>query len=148
MPCFFRLAQAAQAIKSPTAMTSMNSMKAMTAKMKPKSKIAKGKRAKASVWLGRKEKTSGGLKKSDLVKSKTGKIVSKKQHEAGKKAYERIAGWTRSVQKAREQLGIQGFEAIKRNSPLYIRAKKIYDWPVFTEILVDDEGRLVTKTGC
>merc|ERR1719187_723545 len=35
------------------------------------SKIAKGKRAKSSVFRGRKAKTSGGLKKQDLIKSKS-----------------------------------------------------------------------------
>jgi aspartyl-tRNA synthetase len=118
-------------------MRSMKSMKAMKAKaMKAKSKIAKGKRAKASVWLGRKEKTSSGLKKSDLMKSKTGKIVSKKQHAAGKKAYMFIAGWTTAVRTARHQLGIQGFEAIKKGSALYELAMHIYEWPMFVEVKV------------
>ena len=106
-------------------MRSMQSMKAMTAKLKPKSKIAKGKRAKAIVWLGRKEKTSSGLKKSDLMKSKTGKIVSKKQHAAGKKNYLFISEWTYAVQKARKELGVKGFVAIKKGSALYKRAKEL-----------------------
>ena len=46
-------------------------MKAMAAmKKKAVSKIAKGPMAKAMVFRGSKEKTKGGLKKSDLVKSK------------------------------------------------------------------------------
>merc|ERR550519_1065308 len=45
------------------------------------SKIAKGKRAKSSVFRGRKAKTSGGLKKQDLIKSKSGKVVSKKMSD-------------------------------------------------------------------
>merc|ERR1712139_448505 len=99
-------------------------MKAM--KKKTVSKIAKGKRAKASVWLGGKEKTSSGLKKSDLMKSKSGKLVSKKKHAAGKKAYQRIRGWTVAVQKARKELGVKGFVAVKKGSALYKKAKEFY----------------------
>merc|ERR1712215_45234 len=49
--------------------------------------VAKGKLAKSSVFRGTKAKTSGGLKKSDLVRNKHGKVVSRKQSEAGKKKY-------------------------------------------------------------
>merc|ERR1719472_746279 len=99
-------------------------MKAM--KAKKVSIIAKGKRAKASVWHGGKEKTSSGLKKSDLMKSKSGKLVSKKKHAAGKKAYQRIKGWTVAVQKARKELGVKGFVAVKKGSALYKKAKELY----------------------
>merc|ERR1712210_271025 len=47
-------------------------------KAKRVSIIAKGKLAKSAVFSGRKEKTTSGLKRSGLVKSKTGKVVSKK----------------------------------------------------------------------
>merc|ERR1719265_616879 len=100
-------------------------MKAM--KAKKVSIIAKGKRAKASVWLGGKEKTVGGLKKSDLMKSKTGKLVSKKSHAAGKKAYKNIKGWTDAVQKARKELGVKGFVPVKKGSALYKKAKEFYN---------------------
>merc|ERR1711896_78134 len=96
-------------------------------KKKTISKIAKGKRAKSSVWNGGKEKTMGGLKKSDLMKSKTGKVVSKKQHAAGKKAYKHIKGWTDAVQKARKELGVKGFVAVKKGSALYKKAKEFYE---------------------
>merc|ERR1712022_67851 len=95
-------------------------------KAKKISTIAKGKRAKASVFLGGKEKTYTGLKKSDLMKSKTGKIITKKQHAAGKKAYKNIKGWTEAVQKARKELGVKGFVAIKKGSALYKKAKEFY----------------------
>ena len=62
----------------------MKAMKAMKAKRV--SIIAKGKAARSVVFRGTKEKTASGLKKSDLMKSKTGKIVTKKSHAAGKKA--------------------------------------------------------------
>merc|ERR1712146_135401 len=55
----------------------------------------------------------GGLTKSDLIKSKTGKVVSKKASAAGKKAYGSIKAWTQAVQKARKDLGLKGFVAVK-----------------------------------
>merc|ERR1711974_78671 len=78
------------------------------------SKIAKGKRAKSSVFRGTKEKTSGGLKKSDLTRNKSGKIVSKKQSDRGKKAYAKygLAKWTAACKKARAALGVKGFCAV------------------------------------
>ena len=98
-------------------------MRAMRAK---KSIIANGKLAKFVVFRGTKTKTVGGLKKTDLVKSKTGKIVSRKQSAAGKKAYARIRGWTAAVIKARNFLNVKGFVAVKRGTPLYNKAKEFY----------------------
>lgn len=48
-------------------------------------KIAKKIGSREEVWKGFAIQTSGGLKKSDLVISRRGKIVSKKQSEAAKK---------------------------------------------------------------
>jgi hypothetical protein len=45
---------------------------------------------KEDVWNGSASKTSGGLKKIDLMKNKKGKIISKRQFEAGQKAYENL----------------------------------------------------------
>merc|ERR1712185_867569 len=98
----------------------------MGMKAKKVSKIARGKRARAVGFSGTKEKTASGLKKSDLMKSKAGKIVSKKSHAAGKKAYAAITGWTVAVQKARKALGVKGFQAVKKGSPLYTKAKELY----------------------
>merc|ERR1719409_276158 len=103
----------------------MKAMKAM--KAKKISVIAKGKYAKAIVFRGSKEKTVGGLKKTDLMKSKTGKLVSKKSHAAGKKAYKNIKGWTEAVQEARKELGVKGFVAVKKGSALYKKAKELYN---------------------
>merc|ERR1712124_94087 len=110
--------------KAMKAMKAMKTMKAM--KAKKVSVIAKGKLAKASVFRGSKEKTYTGLKKTDLMKTKTGKIVTKKQHAAGKKAYAHIKGWTLAVQKARKALGVKGFQAVKKGSALYKKAKELY----------------------
>merc|ERR1719218_86158 len=105
-------------------------MKATKAKkaMKAKriSKIVTGTRARLVVFNGNKEKTVGGLQKKDLMKSKTGKIVSKRSHAAGKKAYSNIRGWTAAVQKARKALGVKGFQAVKKGTPLYKKAKEFY----------------------
>jgi hypothetical protein len=84
------------------------------------------KRVKVAVFLGFKEKTYTGMKKSDLVKNKRGRIVSKKASDAGKKAYCRIQGWTTAVQLARLTLGVTGFVAVKTGTPLYTKAKEIY----------------------
>ncbi len=42
--------------------------------------------SKAQVFHGTAKHTSGGLTKSDLMKTKRGRIVSKKKHALGKKA--------------------------------------------------------------
>jgi len=106
-------------------------MKVVKSKKVMKSKkvsfIAKGPRAKAVVFLGlgSTTKTSSGFKKSDLMKSKTGKIVTKKQHAAGKKAYKNIKAWTTAVTTARKDLNLKGFVAVKKGTPLYKAAKAI-----------------------
>merc|ERR1719235_2097734 len=99
-------------------------MKAM--KKKAVSKIAKGKLAKLVVFRGSKAKTYSGLSKRDLTKNKNGKIVSKKQSAQGKKAYANIKGWTVAVQKARKALGVKGFVAVKKGTPLYKKAKELF----------------------
>merc|ERR1719229_193881 len=109
-------------MKSMKAMKAMKAMKSMKA-MKKAMKVGK----KFSVLKGNKERTSGGLKKSDLVKSKSGKVVSRKASAAGKKAYANIKGWTAAVQKARKELGIKGFVAVKKGTPLYKAAKAHYN---------------------
>lgn len=44
---------------------------------------------KAQVWHGTAHHTSGGLTKKDLMKHK-GRIVSRKKHAQGKKAFKRL----------------------------------------------------------
>ena len=94
--------------------------------MKRVSKFAKGKLAKLVVFRGNKEATLSGLTKSSLMRNKNGKIVSKKQSANGKKAYARIKGWTVAVTKARKALGVKGFVAVKKGTPLYKKAKEFY----------------------
>merc|ERR1712075_7414 len=101
----------------------MGAMKAMKAmKKKTVSKIARGRMAKAMVLRGSKGKTVGGLTAKDLVKSKTGKIVSKKRSAFAKKS-----PWIAAVKKARAALKIKGFSAIKKGSPLYLKAKEFFN---------------------
>lgn len=45
---------------------------------------------KAQVFHGTAKHTSGGLTKKDLMKTKAGRIVSRKKHAAGKKAIQRL----------------------------------------------------------
>merc|ERR1719361_2400429 len=109
----------------------MKAAKAMKAKKAKKVKkvsvIAKGKTAKAAVLSGRKTKTSGGLKASDLVKSKSGKVVSKKASAASKKKFQgsKLQKWCKACQAARKALGLKGFVACKKGSALYNKAKSL-----------------------
>merc|ERR1711907_180728 len=101
-------------------------MKAM--KKKFVSKIAKGRHARAVVMRGDKEKTAGGMTKADLTRNKTGKIVSKKRSARAKQMFANTVGpWMKAVKKARAALKLKGFVAIKKGSPLYIKAKEFYN---------------------
>lgn len=46
--------------------------------------------SKAEVFHGKASRTSGGLTRKDLVLNKRGRIVSRKQQAAGKKAFSRL----------------------------------------------------------
>jgi hypothetical protein len=46
--------------------------------------------SKSQVFHGTAKHTSGGLTKKDLMKTRKGRIVSKKKHAAGKKALKRL----------------------------------------------------------
>ena len=113
-----------EAMQAMQGMRAMKTMKAM--KSKKKSSVAKGRMAKCVVLRGKKAKTTGGLQQTDLMKSKRGKIVSKKAHANGMKLYANIEGWNVALQKARQALGVNGFEAVKKGSLLYMKAKEIY----------------------
>ena len=117
-----------------TAVAAMKAAKATKAmKAKRVSKIAKGKLAKSRVYRGLQEKTQRGQKKTDLMKSKTGKIVTKKAHAAGKKSYALIQDWVLACSLARIMLRVgkkqnkKGFAAVKKGSPLYQKATAYYE---------------------
>lgn len=103
------------------AMKVMKVMKTMKA-MKKKSNVGKP----WQVLKGSKLKTKGGMKASDLMKSKEGKIVSKKKHALGQKSYEKnLKAWVIACTKARAELGLKGFVAIKKGSEFYNKAKAL-----------------------
>merc|ERR1719412_1855854 len=87
--------------------------------------IGKGRMAKSQVLKGRKVKTSGGLKASDLKKNKHGKVVSKKASANGQKRK-----FPKAVVAARKALGIKGFCPIggktAAGQKLLAKARSIY----------------------
>merc|ERR1712110_129598 len=110
------------ALKAMKAMKATKGSKAMKASMKARkamkanvvSKIARGVFAKSAVLSGRKEKTSGGLRKADLTKNGQGKVVSRKMSARGKRAWanSKLKAWTDACKKARKALGLKGFVAV------------------------------------
>merc|ERR1712151_303898 len=106
------------------------SMKAMK-KVKKVSVIARGRLAKVAVFKGKKVKTVGGLTKTTLIKSKSGKIVSKAASARAKKAFAQSAlkKWGDACKQARKQLGIKGFCAVggktAQGKALYAKAKAL-----------------------
>jgi len=114
--------KAMQPMKSMKAMRMVPPMKVMKVMkaVKRTSMIAKGKKAKVAVWKGQKVKTTKGLKKDDLMKSKSGKIVSAKRSQLGKESK-----WNKAVAKARAVKGYTGFKAIKKGTSFYEKAKEM-----------------------
>merc|ERR1719221_2092758 len=106
-------------------------MKARIMKAKRVSKIAKGRAAKAMVFRGRKEKTSGGLTQDALMRNKRGKVVSKRASANAKRLFQnsKVEKWVEAVMEAREALHTKGFVAINgqtlHGKALYVKAKAI-----------------------
>merc|ERR1719231_595021 len=111
------------------AFKSANASAMKVTKSKRVSKIARGRFAKAVVLRGGKEKTAGGLTKNLLMKNKRGKVVSKKQNAAGRRAYRNIEDWVSSVAAARKALQCGGFVAINgktlQGKALYVKSKAL-----------------------
>ena len=80
--------------------------------------------SRAEVMHGVAKATSGGLTKSKLIKGKDGSIKSKAMKKRGKEDH--LKDWRAAVKKARKNLGIDGFQALSKDSELYKEAKKIY----------------------
>jgi len=118
--------QPARAIAVMKGIKAMKVMKVMKVKTTMKTKIAYGKRGRSAVYSGKFEKTSSGLKKEHFVKNKEGKIVSKKKHALGVKAYSHIKAWVEACKAARLQLGMSGFVPVKKGTALYTKAKELY----------------------
>merc|ERR1712070_989951 len=119
IPSRFNTSSSSAMAKAMKAMKAAKAMKAM--KKKSVSKVAKGRLAKFMVLNGSKAKTVGGLTAKDLTRSKSGKIVSKKRSAFAKKS-----PWILAVKKARVALKIKGFCALKKGSPLYLKAKEFF----------------------
>merc|ERR1719389_308319 len=111
------------------AMKAVKAMKGRVMKKKAISKTAKGRLAKALVLRGSKEKTTGGLKKDDLIKNKRGKVVSKRQSALGKRRFSNIEAWVDAHMSARKALQVKGFCAINgktlQGKAIYVKAKAI-----------------------
>merc|ERR1712166_839576 len=86
-----------------------------------KKKVISARTAKRHAFAGKLDKTKTGLTKSDLVVNKRGRVVSKKNRARGMKS-----PWIAAVQQARKELKIKGFCAIKKGTPLYVKAKALY----------------------
>merc|ERR1719254_339355 len=106
--------------------------KAAMKKAMKTSKIASGKYAKALVLRGAWEKTVGGLRQSQIMKNKRGKVVSKMKSEMSRKKFKgsRLEAWVKAVAAARKELGITGFVALNgktaQGRALYAKAKANY----------------------
>lgn len=124
-------------LKSMKAAAKKSGMKVMKASMKKAMKLMKVMKAmkkkkvskvgsKSQVLKGQKIRTKGGVKASDLMKNKKGKVVFKKLHARGKKAYEKnLAKWCIACSQARKELGLTGFVAVKKGSDFYNKAKSL-----------------------
>jgi len=109
-------------------LSAMKSAKVMATKRKTL-KIARGRLAKALVFRGSREKTTGGLRRDMLMKNKRGKIVSKRAAAAGRRSYAKIQDWVESLMDARAALRLNGFVAVNGKSiqgkALYVKTKAI-----------------------
>jgi len=121
-------------LKSMKAAVKKSGMKVMKMSMKKAMKVMKAMKkkkvskvgSKSQVLKGQKIKTKGGVKASDLMKNKKGKVVFKKLHARGKKAYEKnLAKWCIACSKARKELGITGFVAVKKGSAFYNKTQEL-----------------------
>lgn len=79
------------------------------------------------VFKGSEHATKGGLTQGDLVKNKRGRIVSKARSEkAKKKTSPRLEAWRDAVAKAKKALHLEGFQAIRKGTPLYEKAHEYF----------------------
>ena len=62
-----------------------------------------------------------------VKKPKSSKRSLKKSSKKSSKKSMKKMSWVGCVAKARKELGVKGFVAIKKGTPLYNRAKELYD---------------------
>ena len=95
---------------------------------------------KSSVYKGFAKRTSGGLKKKDIIRTRRKGIIRYKSRRKVKKAKRKrknpLKKWRAALKKARRQLIKEGkikkpkaFSSFapKKGKPLYKRAREIYD---------------------
>lgn len=82
--------------------------------------------SKAQVFSGTADKTSGGLKKNDLMRTADGRIVSVKKHKAGK-SNPALKKWRAAVDEAKEEMGLDSNSFVLIKGPLKSLAKQIYE---------------------
>merc|ERR1712217_879545 len=86
---------------------------------------------KAAMKAMKATKAMRGLTKDSLIKSKRGKVVSKKASAAGKARYAKSGAkkWADAVKQARKALGVTGFCAIggktAQGKALYAKTKAL-----------------------
>merc|ERR1711977_788170 len=97
---------------------SFNFFRAMKAMRAMKKKAISARTAVRQTFAGKLSKTKGGLTASALTKNKHGRVVSKKRSLRGKKNV-----WILAVAKARKELKIKGFCAVKKGTEIYKKAK-------------------------
>ena len=100
-------------------------------------KVRKAKKAKRvsvvgkkfQVWNGTRERTVCGLTKKDLMKSKSGKVVSKKQALRARSNMKKngLSKWMAAVKQVRKEMGLKGFVAIKKGTAYYKAVRKVYE---------------------
>merc|ERR1719512_452193 len=92
-------------------------------------KVARGRFAKSLVLKGTRERTSGGLRRDDLMLNKRGKAVSKKASARGKQQFRNVEPWLDCMMQARKALHIVGFVAINgstlQGKALYVKTKAL-----------------------
>merc|ERR1711884_162134 len=84
---------------------------------------------RAQVFRGTRQKVkTTGQTKADLMKNKRGKIISKKAHKNGQRAFKKngLGKWQKAFMQARKNLGLKGFVACKKGSKFYKEAMRIY----------------------
>ena len=66
------------------------------------------------------------LEKEEKAKARKEKKKAKREKKKAAKAKSVFGGWLAAVAKARKALNIKGFSVIKKGTPLYKKAKELY----------------------
>ena len=83
-------------------------------------------RTKRNVFSGKYTCTVGGVPADGIAKNSKGRLVFVAKSEAAQNN-SALAAWRDALSQARSELGISGFEPLKKGSTLYNRTREIYD---------------------